>query len=193
MFILLTGTNANIISKKSNDHFKLFTRKAVLKENKKSTLKLLQQGYRYAYSLTHNVTQAEDLIQDAWLSILKKQAPTNAPYLFTVIRNHFLNQLKREKIIPLIAIEETQTETMLIENEKDFSEILANKDQVNKALAKLRPIEREIIYLYYIEEYSTVEIAKLTAISKGAVCSLIHRTRIKLKNIISIHEMEVAL
>ena len=161
--------------------------------NKDNIRHLLQQGYRYAYSLTHNKAHAEDLVQDAWLSLLKSHAPQNAPYLFTVIRNCFLNHLKREKIVPLVTIEEIQSEEALLASEKDFSEILANKDQLNKALNTLRPIERETIYLYYIEEYSTAEIAELTAISKGAVCSLIFRARIKLKDIITTKMTEVAL
>ena len=162
--------------------------------NKKDNIRqLLQQGYRYAYSLTHNVAHAEDLVQDAWLSVLKKQAPHNAQYIFTVIRNHFLNRLKREKIVPLIAIDDDTTAASLIKTEKDFSEILANTDQLNKALVQLRPIEREAIYLYYIEEYSTTEIAKLTQTPKGAVCSLIYRARIKLKDIITNEKLEVAL
>ncbi|MDH5258169.1 MAG: RNA polymerase sigma factor [Gammaproteobacteria bacterium] len=154
---------------------------------------LLQQGYRYAFSLSHNPARAEDLVQDAWLSILKSHAPHNAPYLFTVIRNHFLNELKREKIIPLLAIDEASTEQALIDSENDFSQILANSDQLEKALVQLRSIERETIYLYYIEEYSTSEIANLTELSKGAVCSLIHRARIKLKDILIKNESRVAL
>lgn len=161
--------------------------------NKDNIRQLLQKGYRYAYSLTHNAAQAEDLVQDAWLSILKNQAPHNIQYLITVVRNCFLNQLKREKIVPLVTIEDIQTEELLLASEKDFYDILANNDQLNKALNTLRPIEREIIYLYYIEEYSTEEIAKLTSISKGAVCSLIYRSRIKLKSSINTEKSEIAL
>lgn len=35
---------------------------------------LLQQGYRYALALTHNPSQAEDLVQDAWLRLIAGEA-----------------------------------------------------------------------------------------------------------------------
>jgi len=154
---------------------------------------LLRQGYRYAYSLTHNTAQAEDLVQDAWLLILKKAAPQNAPYLIVVIRNCFLNQLKRDKIVPLVTIEDIQSEELLVSNEQDFVRVLADRNQLNKALESLRCIEREVIYLYYIEEYTTQEIANLTEMTKGVVCSLIHRARIKLKKSIDSESKVVAL
>ncbi|MBI3777250.1 MAG: hypothetical protein HY273_17190 [Gammaproteobacteria bacterium] len=42
---------------------------------------LLQHGYRYALSLTHHKTRAEDLLQDAWVAVLQARgAPANARY-----------------------------------------------------------------------------------------------------------------
>ena len=149
---------------------------------------LLQHGFRYAYSLTHNKAQAEDFVQDAWLSMMKHRNPQTKAYFYTVIRNKFLNQLKHEKIVPLISVETTKTEESLTSTEEELSNILADKDMIDKALAHIKPLEREIIYLYYFEEYSTVEISELTDLSKGMVCSLIHRTRLKLKE--HIHSLE---
>jgi len=152
---------------------------------------LLQHGFRYAYSLTHNKAQAEDFVQDAWLSMIKRRAPHTKAYFYTVIRNKFLNQLKHEKVVPLISVEATETEESLTATEEEFSNILADKDMIDKALAKVKPLEREIIYLYYFEEYSTAEISELTDLSKGMVCSLIHRTRLKLKKHIQLQEKKV--
>lgn len=38
---------------------------------------LLQRGYRYALSLTHDKALAEDLLQDAWVSLLQAGAARN--------------------------------------------------------------------------------------------------------------------
>ncbi len=143
---------------------------------------LLQQGYRYAFSLTHNPAAADDLLQDAWLAILTLKAPQNKAYLFATLRNRYFNQYKREQLVPLVPLDESINDAQLIDHESDFSHLLATQDELNKALALLRPIEREIVFLYYIEAYTTQQIAEHTQLPKGTICSLIHRSREKLRN-----------
>ena len=154
---------------------------------------LLHQGYRYALSLTHNPAFAEDLLHDAWVSMLGISAPQNAGYLYKTIRNKFINHRKHEKIIPFINLDEAFSEGELIESESHFAELLADEQLIEKTLGELKPLEREVIYLYYYEEYTTVEIAELIGQSKGVVCSLIYRTRIKLRDLIENETRQVAL
>ena len=65
-------------------------------ENTSTEIKsLLQHGYRYALSMTHNTTRAEDLLQDAWVAILQANGPLEKNYLFSAIRSRFINASKR--------------------------------------------------------------------------------------------------
>ena len=60
--------------------------------NKQSTNErnLLQAGYRYAISLTHDKHSAEDLAQQAWFTIIKRYDKVeNQAILYTAIKNHF--------------------------------------------------------------------------------------------------------
>ena len=154
---------------------------------------LLQQGYRYALSLTRNSALAEDLLQDAWVSMLKISAPKNTAYLYKTIRNKYLNHCKHDKIIPFVHLDDAFSEEDLMSSEADFSEVLANKQLLDKALDELKPLEREVIYLYYYEEYTTLEISDLLKLSKGVVCSLIYRSRNKLKKRLENEITEVAI
>jgi len=155
--------------------------------------KLLQQGYRYALSLTHNPAFAEDLLHDAWVSILSISAPQNTGYLYKTIRNKFLNHRKHEKVVPFVNLDEAFSESELIDSEAHFSQVLADQQLVDRKMSELKSLEREVIYLYYYEEYTTAEIAELMGHSKGVVCSLIYRTRIKLKQLIESEMSQVAL
>ena len=60
---------------------------------------LAQRGYRFALSLTHHVPRAEDLVQDAWLSLLRSNGPWTRAFLFTVIRNRFIDLCRRERCV----------------------------------------------------------------------------------------------
>ena len=64
-----------------------------------NTAELLQSGLRYAISLTHDTHRAEDVLQDAWLAVLKARGPHSKPYLFRVIRTRFINYNKREQLV----------------------------------------------------------------------------------------------
>lgn len=54
-------------------------------------------------------------------------------------------------------------------------------DQVRLAMQKLRPADREILVLYYLEDRSGLEISELFQTSPAAVDVRLHRARAKLK------------
>ena len=157
------------------------------------TKKLLQQGYRYGLSLTHNPAFAEDLLHDAWVSMLDISAPQNIGYLFKTMRNKYLNHRKHMSIVPFVVLDEAFSDDELIDDKSDFFQCLANQQMLEKSLGKLSSLEREVIYLYYYEGYTTVEISELVSLGKGTVCSLIYRTRIKLKKILEDDMSQVVL
>lgn len=141
---------------------------------------LLHSGYRYALSLTHHRAQAEDLLQDAWVAVLQARGPQTRAYLFTAIRSRFLNQYRRERLVPMVPLDDTLTESA------DADPLLrSNPEDLDRALATLRPVERETLYLATVEEYTAQEIADLTNTARGTVLSLLHRTRQKLRRALS--------
>lgn len=136
---------------------------------------LLQSGYRYALSLTHNEQEAEDLVQDVWLKLYINSNNENSKALFfTAIRNLFIDRYRRKKLIVMEQFDESG-----IADEK-LSDI-TNSD-IEKCLKKLRPEEREVLFLNGVEEYTAEEIAGITKQSSSTVLSLLSRGKKKFIN-----------
>ena len=139
---------------------------------------LLQRGYRYAYSLTHHKSTAEDLLQDAWVAVLQARGPHTTGYLFSAIRSRFLNHNKRERLVSMIALDDAPTE----HGQYDPDPLLrADTAAMDAALARLRPVEREVLFLSAVEGYTAEEIAQNTRQPRGTILSLLHRARLKLR------------
>lgn len=141
---------------------------------------LLIRGYRYALSLTHEPAQAEDLLQDAWVSVLRAGGPQKRAYLFSAIRSRFLDQQRRAQLVVIESLDEDNAHEVPSTEGKDEL-IFAETQMLEKALAILRPVEREVLLLFEVEGYTAQEISTLTGQARGTVLSLIHRSRKKLK------------
>jgi len=139
---------------------------------------LLQAGYRYALSLSQNSATAEDLLQDAWVAVLKAKGPSTKAYLFSAIRSRFLNLYKREQLLSIVPLEdEHHNEVPEVDHFSENFDI----EIVEDALNTLRSTEREALFLNAVEGYTAQEVADLTLQPRGSVLSLIHRAKTKIK------------
>ncbi|QDT41881.1 ECF RNA polymerase sigma factor SigE [Gimesia alba] len=144
-------------------------------ENQRSDdRQLIQSGYRYAVSLSHNRHDAEDLIQQACLKVLSQRGTlVGKSYLFAAIRNLFYDSLRKRQRIenePLSSesVADTATShTNIVEQKIDLAEILSC----------LRVEEREVLFLQVVEGYTAQEISTLTQQPRGTVLSLLSRAR----------------
>lgn len=139
---------------------------------------LLQRGFRFALALTHDEDRASDLLQDAWLAMLRRGAPRHVGYLFQTLRNRFLDQQRRRRLVaiePLDDLPEHADELSFLDEASLFPEV----GTVSQALEDLRPLEREALFLAAVEGHTVREIAELTSQPLGTVSSLIQRARRK--------------
>jgi len=136
---------------------------------------LLQSGYRYALSLTHNEQDAEDIVQDVWLRLFIKNRNAKSKALYYAsIRNRFIDIYRRKKLVVMEDIDE-------VSQVEQFDNDLSIKD-IEKCLEKLRPEEREVLFLNCVEEYSASEIGEITNQSRSTVLSIIGRGKRKFIN-----------
>lgn len=143
---------------------------------------LLLRGFRYAYSLTHDKTRAEDLLQDGWVSLLSAGGPHRCHYLFAAIRSRFIDGCRREQLLVFESLDEAgDTHIDNIRDPRAEAFFHADDAALEHALATLRPTEREALLLADVEGYTAQEIADLTGHPRGTVLSLIHRSRHKLR------------
>ncbi|MDQ8202490.1 RNA polymerase sigma factor [Pelagicoccus sp. SDUM812003] len=135
---------------------------------------LIQQGRNYAYSFTRDMHDAEDLAQQAWMKLkIKYQQVKDRGLLFRAIRNLFIDSSRRAKIVRFEALESHDYSI-------GASESFGTSHDLDSVLSILTPVERQCVYLNYIEGYTAKEISARTGMPRGTVLSHTHRARKKL-------------
>lgn len=140
----------------------------------------LQQLYRYSYSLTMNENDAYDLLQNALEKFIRLEVDARNPvaYMKSMIHNGFIDECRRQKVVQFESIEETNLPTDFdVQTLEDMS---VNEDMAKKIMQSLEPDEREIMYFWAIEGFSTSEIASKLEKPKGTILSKIYRMRKKI-------------
>lgn len=134
-----------------------------------------------------NYEIAEDLAQDTFVYMLMNRKEYDfkyslKTYLYTIAKSRAINYLKRERKI--VALEE-------IESSEDLEEMVFQSEQkqnVRKAIDKLKPEYQSAIYLADIERLSYHEIGKILTKTLPQVKILIYRARRSLEEIIKKEE-----
>ena len=141
---------------------------------------VLQQLYRYSYSLTCDEHNAYDQLQGALEKYIKSNVEANQPiaYMKKIIYNMFIDECRRQKIVQFEELEETTLPTDF--DVQTLEELQVDQDMTEKILQSLEPDEREIMYCWAIEGFSTSEIAVKLEKPKGTILSKIYRMRKKL-------------
>ncbi len=156
----------------------------------------LRRLYGYALSLARDHHQAEDLVQECALRALSaNNIPNDEPayraWLFRILRNAFLDRVRREKpTVPLADEENFAPETEYWHGNERFITVLT----VKLEMAKLPQHQREIIALIDIVGLSYAETAQLLDVPVGTVMSRISRARRMLLEAIgssNVHQLPV--
>ena len=153
--------------------------------DEKAVLALFHYMYPHVTKLVYANRPArestEDLIQQACIKIVTNlgKYSARAPFLHWVSRvtvNTCLNQMRREKARPEIRLADlTEDEAGVIEalaatpGELVSSDQVAAGELVEKLLASLRPPDRLLMRLMYLEGRNVEEISKLTGWSRALV------------------------
>ncbi len=150
---------------------------------------LLQRGYRFAVSLTHDAMMAEDILHDAVTAMLERNSPMHKGYLFKSIRNRYIDRHRRHGF-SVIGDENVPDHSDAGVSDPEARGIWL--EDVDLALGRLRPEEREALYLHVVEGYTVSETAQLTERPLGTVSSLIQRARARLKALAEEQRQEAA-
>lgn len=139
---------------------------------------LLQRLYRYCFSLTADPNDAEDLLHTAVEKWIKadRQQEQNTAYMRRIIRNTFIDQCRRQKIVSFEALDE---DSPMLLNEISLEELQIQRNLIQHVFAQLNSAEREVLYLWSMEGFSATEIADETGQPRGTVLSRLYRIRKK--------------
>jgi RNA polymerase sigma-70 factor, ECF subfamily len=147
--------------------------------------------YGYAMAITRNQTDAEDLVQETYLRAIPRMRSLRPEsdlksWLFTILRNIHLNQLRKQRVAPkVLAIDaDDKTASMVAETSKDpLARYVskAEREWVLEAIQQLPSMFREIVVLREYEDLSYQEIAGILDCPVGTVMSRLARARSKLR------------
>ena len=135
---------------------------------------------------------AEDIVQETFLQVYQRLETLEDPKLFPkwlyVIVNHLCIAWHRKNRLQTQPLEETdiseiETEaySRYVASEHAKTTAEAQRDLVQKLLAKLKESDREVITLHYFEEMTSSEIGTFLGVSENTVKSRLHRARQRLK------------
>lgn len=159
--------------------------------------------FRFARSLVRNDEDAEDVLQQTFLSIWdalqKKAGPKNThdqsakSWIFTIARHAAYRKGRRRVGEPQECEPLTSAELATLgveagwgsdETPESIVEKLESQEQVQRSLSQLPEEYREVILLRDVEELTTQETAQVLGLSPAAVKSKLHRARLKLSAIL---------
>jgi RNA polymerase sigma-70 factor, ECF subfamily len=146
-----------------------------------STARLDEETFRQLYERTarplrgylirmlNDTALADDLLQESYLRLLKASLPAAASeehlknYLFRIASNLIKDQKARRKEAPLD--EEQAADSTVIDGD------------VGRVFEKLKPAQRELLWLAYVERFSHLEIAGMMSLKPQSIRPLLSRAR----------------
>ncbi|MBK6274128.1 MAG: sigma-70 family RNA polymerase sigma factor [Saprospirales bacterium] len=150
--------------------------------------------YNFAYHLTYNEADANDLVQETFMKAFRfinlYESGTNSKaWLFKILKNAFINEYRKKKkepekvdyddVITFSDEDDDNSAAYFDLREELFDGIMG--DEITVALNRL-PIDfKTVILLCDVEGFSYEEIAKIIDIPIGTVRSRLHRARNVLK------------
>ena len=159
--------------------------------------------YTLCLRMLGNVTEAEDMTQDAFLHLFRKLGSFRgesafSTWLHRMTVNLVLMQL-RKKGLQLVSLEETINPSEEDAPKRDFGardpQLSGSVDRVTleRAVATLPPGYRMVFLLHDVEGFEHNEIATMLECSTGNSKSQLHKARLKLRELLRQPEALVAV
>ena len=151
----------------------------------------LNAAYNLARWLTHNETDAEDVVQEAYLRAFKFfqgfHGDNSRAWILKIVRNTCYSWLQKNR--PAEITSEFDEELHDIESDNPETIFIENIDQkfLKQLLEELPREFREILILRDLEGLSYKEIANMADLPLGTVMSRLARARARLQTAVSIH------
>jgi RNA polymerase sigma-70 factor, ECF subfamily len=138
--------------------------------------------FRMAVMFLKDASRAEEVAQDIFLKLWQvlpaydgRAAPST--WLYTIARNTCLSALRSEahrKTRPLDSIAEPAAPEVARGSD------CLNRIELARCLERLPQIQRDVITLFYLQEKSVDEVARMLDLPEGTVKSHLHRARLAL-------------
>jgi RNA polymerase sigma-70 factor (ECF subfamily) len=155
-----------------------------------------RQVYRFGLKMCRDEEDAKDVVQDTLLAMARnvrdfRGASSVSTWLYSIARSFCIKKRRRSKFAP--EHEETMTSVELeagrvADPRRLQDESLAGRQieaALERAIASLEPMYREILVLRDVEGLTAPEVAEVTGLTVEAVKSRLHRARVQVRELVS--------
>lgn len=148
--------------------------------------------WKYVRRLTSTDDAADEVVQNVWLRVLRgihklRDGSKLRAWLFGIARRTLMDRLREQYAAPdVTAIDDIDLAST--DASDDVEEDLAT---VERELARLPVVEREVLTLFYLRELSLDEVADVLRVPVGTVKSRLFRARKLLRREIESHNTEM--
>ena len=146
-------------------------------------LPLFDSLYNFARWLSRDGDEAEDLVQETYAKALRGFAGFASgtdfrAWMFRILKNAFLNSRTALRTRMTVALEDNENaEPATMQTPESLALADADREAVQRAIAALTPVYREVMLLCDVEEMKYQEIAEALGIPIGTVMSRVSRAR----------------
>lgn len=174
----MKGKNEEVFYVKENHHFSI-ARGGEPVDFETLVQPHLATAFRVAFLIVHDYHLAQDAIQEAlweaYQSLYRydeRKGTSFRAWFMKIVTHRALNMVRRRK--------KTEEYTDSIDPGQNPLESILQKEkeqQIWQAIQSMTPKHRSAAVLYYYEEFSIAEIAKILGVFEGTVKSRLHRDR----------------
>ncbi len=138
--------------------------------------------FSYVLRLVKNYDDAEEITFDVFIKCFRslknyEQSRPFATWLFTIAHNLVIDFFRKNKIEYEYIDEANPAGEDIEERYKEKREL----ERIEKALARLAPIDREIVILFHKEGYSYKELSEMLGLPITTLKTRLHRARKRLR------------
>lgn len=144
---------------------------------------------RYARALTGDASAADDLVQDALERALIKQSLWREgtdlrAWLFTVMHNIFINQVRSASANRLVPLDDADTDAFAADMSRPQPADRLEIRDLDAALQALPEEQRAVVLLVGLEQMTYDEAARVLEVPIGTVMSRLSRGRERLRRLL---------
>lgn len=148
--------------------------------------------WSYIYRTSGNATLADDLVQESYYRFLRVRFPEMDQeymknYLFRIATNLLRDHWRHAKLEPGAPVDREGTEAARADKNVVGEQGFQLQSDVMNVMQNLKPREREMLWLAYVEGSSHREIAQVVGLREQSVRSLLFRARSKMAKLLRRH------
>lgn len=141
----------------------------------------------YLNGFVGSVRTAEELAEDTFFRLMVKKPKYKQKYsfktwLYTIGRNIAIDYLRHNARASCLRLEDCES---ALKDEKTLERGYLKEERkiaVHRAMERLNPEYRRILYLIYFEDFDSTEVIEITKKSRRQIANLLYRAKISLRN-----------